>query len=74
MTWDFCTLLPVWQPISLSGNERAKEAAILAADQLISRFQEKGEFIQAWGELGAEDNYRLIIRLSAQSAFIVLGF
>lgn len=45
----------------LTGNERAKEAAILAADQLISRFQEKGEFIQAWGELGAEDNYRLII-------------
>lgn len=26
----------------LTGNERAKEAAILAADQLISRFQEKG--------------------------------
>lgn len=45
----------------LTGNERAKEAAILAADQLISRFQEKGEFIQAWGDLGAEDNYRLII-------------
>lgn len=45
----------------LTGNERAKEAAILAADQLISRFQEKGQFIQAWGALGAEDNYRLII-------------
>lgn len=45
----------------LTGNERAKEAAILAADQLISRFQEKGEFLQAWGALGAEDNYRLII-------------
>lgn len=45
----------------LTGNERAKEAAILAADQQISRFQEKGEFLQAWGALGAEDNYRLII-------------
>lgn len=45
----------------LTGSERAKEAAILAADQLISRFQEKGQFIQAWGTLGAEDNYRLII-------------
>lgn len=45
----------------LTGNERAKEAAILVADQLISRFQEKGEFLQAWGALGAEDNYRLII-------------
>ncbi|MHA9737178.1 glycoside hydrolase family 88 protein [Robinsoniella peoriensis] len=45
----------------LTGNQQAKEAAILAADQLISRFQEKGEFLQAWGTLGAEDNYRLII-------------
>lgn len=45
----------------ITGNERAKEAAILAADQLISRFQEKGEFLQAWGALGAKENYRLII-------------
>ncbi|MDU7026465.1 MAG: glycoside hydrolase family 88 protein [Clostridiales bacterium] len=45
----------------ITGNKRAKEAAILAADQLISRFQVKGEFLQAWGEPGAEDNYRLII-------------
>ena len=27
----------------------------------MERFQEKGGFIQAWGELGARDNYRLII-------------
>ena len=45
----------------LTGNEDAKKAAVLAAENLISRFQEKGQFIQAWGELGAEDNYRLII-------------
>ncbi|RST89163.1 glucuronyl hydrolase [Vagococcus humatus] len=45
----------------LTGNEKAKRASILAADQLISRFQEKGGFIQAWGELGAKDNYRLIV-------------
>ena len=45
----------------LTGNERAKEAAVMAAEQLLSRFQEKGGFIQAWGPLGAEDNYRLII-------------
>lgn len=45
----------------ITGNDRAKEAAILAADQLISRFQEKGEFLQAWGALGAKENYRLII-------------
>ncbi|MDT1946625.1 glucuronyl hydrolase [Carnobacterium maltaromaticum] len=45
----------------LTGNLKAKKAALLAADQLISRYQEKGGFIQAWGELGAEDNYRLIV-------------
>lgn len=45
----------------LTGNEKAREAAILAADNLMGRFQEKGGFFQAWGELGAADNYRLII-------------
>ncbi|WP_291258636.1 glycoside hydrolase family 88 protein [Fusobacterium sp.] len=45
----------------LTRNEKAKKAAILAADKLISRYQEKGQFIQAWGELGAKDNYRLIV-------------
>ena len=45
----------------LTGDETAKQAAILAADQLVSRFQEKGEFIQAWGKMGAENNYRLIV-------------
>ena len=39
----------------------AREAALLAADNLISRFQEKGNFIQAWGKMGADDNYRYII-------------
>ncbi len=33
----------------------------MAADQLCTRFQEKGEFFQAWGALGAADNYRYII-------------
>lgn len=45
----------------LTGNEKAKKAAILAADKLMTRYQEKGGFIQAWGELGAKDNYRLIV-------------
>jgi unsaturated chondroitin disaccharide hydrolase len=45
----------------LTGNEHARDIAVLAADNLLSRFQEKGGFIQAWGELGAADNYRLII-------------
>lgn len=42
-------------------DEKAKEAALKAADKLITRFQEKGGFIQAWGPLGAKNNYRLII-------------
>ncbi|MEG1153450.1 MAG: glycoside hydrolase family 88 protein [Ruthenibacterium sp.] len=45
----------------LTGSETAKKAALLAADNLIARFQTKGQFLQAWGELGAKDNYRLII-------------
>ncbi len=45
----------------LTGSEKAKQAALLAADQLCTRFQEKGGFFQAWGELGAADNYRYII-------------
>lgn len=45
----------------LTGMEKAKKAALLAADNLISRFQPVGEFIQAWGEMGAKDNYRFII-------------
>ena len=38
-----------------------REAAIKAAEELITRFHEKGQFIQAWGPLDAPDNYRLII-------------
>lgn len=45
----------------LTGNEAAKNAAISAAEKLLQRYQSKGEFIQAWGELGNQDNYRLIV-------------
>lgn len=45
----------------LTGSPVGKEAALKAANELITRFHEKGEFIQAWGPLGAPDNYRLII-------------
>ncbi len=38
-----------------------KKAAILAAEHLITRYREDGEFIQAWGDVNAKDNYRLII-------------
>ena len=47
-----------WQ---IKHDAHAREAALLAADQLISRWQEKGQFLQAWGEMGAKDNYRYII-------------
>lgn len=45
----------------LTGSGKGKKAALKAADNLLARFQEKGEFFQAWGELGAVENYRLII-------------
>lgn len=45
----------------LTGNEKGKEAAIKAADQLITRYHPVGEFIQAWGPMDAPENYRLII-------------
>ena len=45
----------------ITGNELAREAALLAADNLISRYHEKGEFIQAWGAIGNASEYRLIV-------------
>ncbi|MBQ8569238.1 MAG: glycoside hydrolase family 88 protein [Oscillospiraceae bacterium] len=45
----------------LTGSEEAKEAAVKAADQLISRYQPVGKFLQAWGGMNEPENYRLII-------------
>lgn len=45
----------------LTGSEKGKEAAIKAADQLITRFQPTGRFIQAWGPMNQPENYRFII-------------
>lgn len=45
----------------LTGNEKAKEAAIMASDHLMTRFHEKGGFIQAWGSLDKQEHHRLII-------------
>ncbi|HAT4309168.1 TPA: glucuronyl hydrolase [Clostridium perfringens] len=45
----------------LTDSEDAREASIKAANKLISRYQEKGEFIQAWGGLGSKEHYRFII-------------
>lgn len=45
----------------LCQNEEAKDAAIMAAEHLLTRYQEKGQFIQAWGKVGDPNAYRLII-------------
>lgn len=45
----------------LTGSADARKAAILAADQLITRYHPVGEFIQAWGPMDAPEHYRLII-------------
>jgi len=43
------------------GDERSREAAILAADQMLTRFQPMGGFFQAWGTMDDANNYRFII-------------
>ena len=45
----------------LTGSMTGRRAALLAADRLTKRFQPVGGFIQAWGAMGAPENYRLII-------------
>lgn len=45
----------------LNGNLKSLEASLKAADKLVERYQEKGGFIQAWGQLGKKEDYRLII-------------
>lgn len=45
----------------LTGNELAKNAAIMAADKLIERYQAKSKFIQAWGPLDSKEHHRFII-------------
>lgn len=45
----------------LTGDTRAKELSQKAADELFLRYNEKGRFIQAWGEMGKGDPYVRII-------------
>ncbi|SMD01259.1 glycoside hydrolase family 88 protein [Rhizobium sp. RU36D] len=52
------TCVAAWK---LVGDEDGRKAAILAADQLLDRFHPVGGFLQAWGAMGAPDNYRYII-------------
>ena len=39
----------------------------------MTRYQEKGKFIQAWGELGTKDNYRLLL-IVIEYPITLLGF
>lgn len=43
------------------GSERGRRAAVLAADQLMTRWQARGRFFQAWGPMDSPDHYRFII-------------
>lgn len=45
----------------LTGSRRAADAALLAADQLLTRFQPRGGYLQAWGPMGAPGCRRFII-------------
>ena len=45
----------------LTGDEKMKDTALKAADKLLTRYNEKGKYIQAWGEFGAVEESRLII-------------
>lgn len=45
----------------LTGSETARQAAVAAADQLLTRYQPRGGFLQAWGSMHDPDNYRYII-------------
>lgn len=45
----------------LCRNRTAKKAALLAADQLLRRFQPRGAFFQAWGSMDEPANRRFII-------------
>lgn len=43
----------------LTGNERAKKAALKAAEHLLTRYHANGGYIQAWGKVG--EQLRLIV-------------
>ena len=45
----------------LTHNESAKKTAIMASDHLMTRYFEKGGFIQAWGDVGDPECHMLIV-------------
>ena len=52
------TCVAAWK---LVGSEKGNNAAIAAADQLLTRYQPSGRFLQAWGTMDDPGNYRYII-------------
>lgn len=44
-------------PYKLLGDKKAKAIALKAADILFERYNSKGKFIQAWGEMNQSDSY-----------------
>ena len=59
------TCVAAWK---LVGSEKGKNAAIAAADQLLTRYQPSGKFLQAWGTMDDPD-----CRLYAECSAAVLG-
>lgn len=45
----------------MTGDERLRETAVMAADKLIKRYHEHGRFIQVWGKIGDKSSYHLIV-------------
>lgn len=57
----FLYSLSVGAGYRITGEEHWKHVLLHAADVLAARYQENGGFLQAWGKLGDEKEYRLII-------------
>lgn len=57
----FLYSLSVVADYKITGSEEARDLGLKAAKKLKMRYQEKGQFIQAWGNLGDKEEYRLII-------------
>lgn len=45
----------------ITGDTKARDIGLRAAEMLLERYHEKGEFIQAWGDVNGKENHRLII-------------
>lgn len=45
----------------LTGDEKAKKAAIMAADNLLTMYRPKGQFIQSFNQPENEENYKMIV-------------